>query len=227
MQCSPLSQLGLSQVGKRLFAWQMSQTRDLDEDRLSLHDHPTCQTLGQLRRTLVADVEGVVVEIGAGTGANFRAYPAGIRWIGIEPNPYMHDDLRQEADRQQMTVDRLETASAEALPLADASADVVVSTHVLCSVSDPDRALQEILRVLKPGGRFVFLEHIAAPDRTWTRRLQNGLSPIWRLLFDGCRVNRTTGAAIARSPFARVESHRFSLDFPVVSPHVAGVAYKA
>lgn len=219
--------VSLSQVGKRMFAWQMSKMNDADERSIPLRNHPACMNLAQLRQTLVGNLQGCVVEIGAGTGANFSYYPQGVRWIGVEPNPFMHEYLRREAQRQNMTLDRLETAGAEAIPVADASADAVVSTHVLCSVDDPNRVLSEIHRILKPGGRFVFLEHVAAHPETWTRRFQNGLNPLWKRLFDGCQVNRTTGEAIARSGFADVQFQRFELTLPIVSPHVAGFAVKA
>jgi len=213
-----------SQVGQRLFAWQMSKMTDADERTIELKHHPGCANLAQLRQTLVGQLQGRVVEIGAGAGANFRYYPQDIEWIGVEPNPFMHRYLEQEAEKQGLQVERIEACGAESMAVADDSVDAVVSTHVLCSVSDRDRVFEEIKRILKPQGQFVFLEHVAADANTWTHRLQNGLNPVWKRVFDGCHLNRTTGEAIAEAGFTDIQLQEFELNVPIVSPHVAGVA---
>jgi len=115
-------------------------------------------------------VPNYVLEIGPGAGPNLAYFSPHIRWVGIEPNPFMHPYLRRQAERLNRTVE-IRDASAERVPLQDNSVDAVVSTLVLCSVKDVSGALQEILRVLRPGGRFVFIEHVAAPPGTWLRRL--------------------------------------------------------
>jgi len=114
------------------------------------------------KRALFAGLDGSVLEIGPGTGPNLVYYPPGIRWLGVEPNPYMVPYLRTAAARAGLPVD-LRPGMAERLPAEDNSMDTVVSTLVLCSVHDPDGVLREIRRVLKPGGQFLFLEHVAAP----------------------------------------------------------------
>jgi ubiquinone/menaquinone biosynthesis C-methylase UbiE len=220
MEISPLSQ-----VGQRFFAWQMSKMTDADERTIELKHHPSCANLAQLRQTLVGQLQGRVVEIGAGAGANFRYYPQDIEWIGVEPNPFMHPYLEQEADKQGLQVERIEACGAESMAVADHSVDAVVSTHVLCSVGDRDGVFEEIKRILKPQGQFVFLEHVAADANTWTHRLQNGLNPVWKRVFDGCHLNRTTGEAIAQAGFTDIQLQEFELKVPIVSPHVAGVAY--
>jgi ubiquinone/menaquinone biosynthesis C-methylase UbiE len=93
-------------------------------------------------------------------------------------------------------------------------------------VDDLDRALGETLRVLKPGGRFVFLEHVAAPRGTWLRRLQRLAHPVWRIVADGCHPDRETDAAIVAAGFVAVRLERFSLPMGLVGPHIAGVALK-
>lgn len=199
---------------RRGFAWLMSRLSESYENLVS-----------DRKARLFADVDGTVLEIGPGTGPNLRHLPPGIRWIGVEPNPHMTPYLEDEAATRHRSV-RLVRGVAEALPFQDASVSVAVSTLVLCSVDDPRRALQEIHRVLEPGGRLVFLEHHGAPRGTWLRRLQRWIRPAWRWAGDGCRPDRETDRLIRESGFARLELDRFRLNVPVVSPHVAGVAWK-
>lgn len=177
------------------------------------------------KRRLLGDLRGTVLEIGPGTGANLPYYAPGVHWIGVEPNPYMHPYLRREAARLGLGVD-LRTGAGEQIDLPADSVDAVVSTLVLCSVSDVARTLQEIRRVLRPGGAFVFIEHVAAPPGTWARRVQRIVRPVWRLAADGCHPDRETGAAVERAGFAPVEYQRFDLPLPVVGPHIAGRAVK-
>ena len=172
-----------------------------------------------------ADLSGTVLEIGAGTGENFPFYPAGIHWIGVEPNFYMQEHLLERAREYQIEGD-LRTGVAEKLPVADASVDAVVSTLVLCSVSDQSIALREILRVLRPGGSFVFIEHVAAAEHSrlwWAQKL---IKPAWKLAADGCNVDRETADAMQRAGFSHVEIEPFRAPLPIASPHIAGKAIK-
>lgn len=176
-----------------------------------------------LKRELLAPLRGRVLEIGPGAGANLPYYASGITWIGVEPNPYAHDALRREAERRGLRAE-LHAGVAERLPVGDASVDAVVSTLVLCTVPDVPGALAEVRRVLRPGGRFVFIEHVAAEPGTRTRRLQRLVKPAWRVLADGCHPDRDTAAAIERAGFTSVTLRRLRMPVPVVGPHVAGVA---
>jgi ubiquinone/menaquinone biosynthesis C-methylase UbiE len=117
--------------------------------------------------------------------------------------------------------------SAERLPLEAASADAVIGTLVLCSVADVAAALREIRRVLKPGGRFVFIEHVVAPAGTWRWRLQRWVRPLWRVIADGCHPDRDTLSAIRAAGFARVEAEQFLAPAGLVAPHIAGIAVQA
>jgi SAM-dependent methyltransferase len=177
------------------------------------------------KRTLLGDLHGTVLEIGAGAGANLEYYPRDVQWIGIEPNPAMFPYLQQEAQRLGMTV-QLREGVAEQLAVDDNSVDAVVTTFVLCSVHDPRQALQEIKRVLKPGGRFVFMEHVAAPPDSRTRSVQRLLKPLWKPLADGCNPDRETGSTIEAAGFSSVQIEHFKIAVPVVGPHIAGVAVK-
>ena len=175
------------------------------------------------KRRLLGPLAGTVVEIGPGAGANLRFYGPGVRWHGVEPNRWAHAWLEEEAARVGLAAE-LREGTAEALPFPDAFADAVVSALVLCTVRDVPRALAEVRRVLRPGGRFVFVEHVVAPPRTRTRRAQRLVRPVWPLLADGCHADRDTERAIREAGFARVEVERFTVPVPVIGPHIAGVA---
>lgn len=179
--------------------------------------------LAALRRGLLADLEGEVVEIGAGTGANLAHYGPGVSGVvAIEPSDPMGERARRRADGSDTPVEVVR-ASAERLPLPDASADVVVSTLVLCSVRDLAAAVGEARRVLRPGGRFVLLEHVAGEGRTL--RVQRALEPVWKPLAGGCHLTRTPLPALAAAGFdtAGLSSLRLPLAGPT-SPGLAGVA---
>jgi len=177
------------------------------------------------KRALLSDLSGDILEIGPGAGPNLAYYSPNVHWTGIEPNPFMHPYLRREAERLGRRIE-IRDGTAERVPAEDSSVDAVVSTLVLCSVGDVPKALQEILRVLRPGGRFVFIEHIAAPPGTWLRRLQRCIRPVSKALADGCCPDRETRAAIDRAGFERVDCQYFRIPIPIVAPHIAGVAAK-
>jgi SAM-dependent methyltransferase len=179
--------------------------------------------LARYKRELFARLRGTVLEIGPGAGANLAWYPRDIRWIGLEPNPYMHPYLRRAAARLGLPVD-LRSGAAERIDADDRSVDFVVGTLVLCSVDDPRATLREIARVLRPGGQYLFIEHVAAPRGTRLRRVQDLLQPPWTFVADGCHPNRETWAAIEGAGFAHVSYERFSTPVFPVGPHIAGAA---
>jgi len=182
--------------------------------------------LGEWRRALLAPLAGHVLEVGAGTGVNLAHYPGSLaRLVLAEPDPYMRRRLAPRArERGAEVLD----ASAEELPIPDASFDAVVSTLVLCSVSDPERALAEVRRVLRPGGRLVFIEHVAAWDRPDRLRWQRRLEPFWKRIAGNCHLTRTTAEAIERAGFELLEVKRESMRkaLPWVRPSVRGIAVK-
>jgi ubiquinone/menaquinone biosynthesis C-methylase UbiE len=151
------------------------------------------------RAELLAELSGTVVEIGAGTGANLVHYPAAVeRLILTEPDPGMLAQLRPRLDRGGVVDQR---ASASSLPLGDDEADAVVTTLVLCSVPDPGAVLAEVRRVLRPGGRLVFLEHVAAEGRPDRLRWQRRLDHVWPHIAGGCRLTRDTRRAMEDAGF--------------------------
>ncbi len=192
---------------------------------LSKHNSRYERTVTEYKQSLLGGLRGNILEIGPGGGVNLPYYPPGVRWAGIEPNVYMHRYLREKARGLDVSID-LRTGIAEETGFADGSFDAVVATLVLCSVSDLALSLQEILRVLRPGGKFVFIEHVAAPCGTRTRRVQRWIRPIWRVIGDGCDAGRETWTVIEQAGFERVNIQHFRVPFPIVGPHIRGVAVK-
>jgi ubiquinone/menaquinone biosynthesis C-methylase UbiE len=183
------------------------------------------QIVAQRKQALFSDLHGTVLEIGPGAGPNLRYYPADAAWIGVEPNVHMHPYLQQEAERLGRAI-TIETGTADHLPVPDNSVDAVVSTLVLCSVPDVAATLAEIQRVLKPGGRFLFIEHVAAPPGSRLRRMQGLIRPLWSAFADGCQPNRDTGALLDAAGFKRVRYQPFNVPAPIIRPHIMGVATK-
>lgn len=181
--------------------------------------------VAERKRAMLAGLGGRIVEIGPGTGPNLSYYPHGIQWIGVEPNGYMVPYVKRAAEQAGLNVD-VRPGFAEAIPVEQDSADAVVSTLVLCSVGDPERVLQEVLRVLRPGGRFLFIEHVAAPRGTRLRRVQDWLRPLWTRIADGCHPNRETWTCIENAGFASVRLEHFRLPLGPVATQIAGVAIK-
>jgi SAM-dependent methyltransferase len=180
--------------------------------------------MAALRRELLAEARGTVLEIGAGTGLNLPHYPADLeRLVLAEPGELMGG--RIDLGRAPAGVEtRVERAAAEALPFADESFDTVVSTLVLCTVADPARAVEGIARVLRPGGRLLFLEHVAA-EPGWRRSMQRRSANTWAGFADGCRCDRDTLATIeARLRIESVERARWRGMPAIVKPLVHGVA---
>lgn len=162
--------------------------------------------LGRRRADLLARASGEVLEIGAGTGANLARYPDVGRVVATEPDPAMRARLRSRLDRATVPVE-VSDSPAERLAFPDASFDTVVSTLVLCSVADPDAALAELRRVLRPAGQLLALEHVRGEGRR--ARWQDRLTPIWRRVGAGCHPNRDTVTAIERAGFHLAQHERF------------------
>jgi SAM-dependent methyltransferase len=154
--------------------------------------------LAPRRAALLGELTGEVLEIGAGTGASLGHYRLASRVVAAEPDPAMRARLSGALERCAVPV-QLSGAAAEDLPFPAARFDAVVAICVLCSVHDPQEALAEAHRVLKPGGRLVALEHVRGAGRlaAW----QDRVTPLWSRLAVGCHPNRDLQSAIERAGF--------------------------
>jgi ubiquinone/menaquinone biosynthesis C-methylase UbiE len=184
--------------------------------------------LHRMRGELLAGATGRTLEIGAGTGANLGLYPAAVTDLALaEPDEYMLKQLRAKVEGEGLAV-RLAQAPAESLPFEDASFDTAVVTLVLCTVPDPAAALAEAARVLRPGGRLLFLEHVRS-EEPGLARWQDRLERPWRFLADGCHCNRDTVRRVesARFELERVERGQLPKTAPIIKPLVWGSAIRA
>jgi SAM-dependent methyltransferase len=158
------------------------------------------RVLRERRREILAQARGLTVELGAGTGLNLAHYPPALeRLVLTEPDAAMRKHLGRRvahADRPASVLD----ASAEELPFADGAVDTIVSTLVLCTVERPETALDEIARVLAPGGQLLFIEHVRAHSRT-RASWQDRLAAPWRAFAGGCHCNRPTLTLMAQQGF--------------------------
>jgi SAM-dependent methyltransferase len=176
--------------------------------------------LADKRRELLAEAKGATLELGAGTGHNLEHYPAAVeRLVLTEPDPHMAKRLRAQVEESGRPGVEVVDAGAESLPFGDDEFDTVVATLVFCTIPDPPAALAEIARVLKPGGRMLFMEHVRA-DSDGRARWQDRLNPVQNFLFGGCNLNRPTADAIGSSPL-EIEQLR-----PDEMPRTAGPLVK-
>lgn len=175
----------------------------------------------QYRQEVLSEVSGEILEIGFGTGLNLPHYPANIeKIITVDPNSGMNRIARKRIETSKIIVDN-KVLSGENLPFADRSFDSVVSTWTLCSIPKVEQALQEIYRVLKPTGKFFFIEHGLSNEpsvQVW----QNRLTPIQKVIADGCHLNRNI-RQIVEKQFKTLKSEEF---YAANTPKVAAYMYK-
>jgi ubiquinone/menaquinone biosynthesis C-methylase UbiE len=178
-------------------------------------------TFSKYRQEVLAEVEGEVLEIGFGTGLNLSFYPDEIhKIITVDNNPGVHKLAQKRIEKSTITVDH-RILSGENLPMADNTFDSVVSTWTLCSIEKVEQAVQEIHRVLKPGGKFFFIEHGLSNEpsiQTW----QNRLNPVQKIIADGCHLNRNI-REIVEQQFNRVNLEEFYVE---KTPKFIGYMYK-
>jgi ubiquinone/menaquinone biosynthesis C-methylase UbiE len=177
------------------------------------------------RRQVLAAAQGRTIDLGAGTGANLGLYPDAVTELVLsEPDPHMVKRLRPRLAESAIPTELAE-APAERLPFEDSNFDTAVFTLVLCTVPDPQAALTEAARVLKPGGRLLFVEHVRAPE-PGLARWQDRLEAPWRFFADGCHCNRDTVAAIEASPLSleKVERGDLPKSPPITRPLAWGSA---
>ncbi len=178
------------------------------------------------RERVIPLASGVVLEIGMGPGLNLSLYnPLAVtKVIGVDPNEaFLH--LGEARRRKSRVPLEILHAPAEALPLTDCTVDTAVITYTLCSVDDPDRALREVRRVLKPDGRVLFLEHGLSPEEH-VARWQRRLNPIWRSLAVGCNLTRPVAELFQRTGFSIQEMEEYYLGGAprVLGFHCRGIA---
>ncbi|MDF1662581.1 MAG: class I SAM-dependent methyltransferase [Planctomycetota bacterium] len=181
------------------------------------------------RKELLAKASGKTLEIGAGTGANLDSYPAHIQDLTLlEPDNAMRGLLEKRIASGSFKATICANSATE-LPFPDNHFDTVLCTLVLCSIPDQHRALQEIKRVLKPGGCFLFLEHGAAPEDSSRLNWQRRLEPLWKIFAGGCRLTRRADKDIEGSGLIIEEIQRESMRkaLPITRPTVRGLARKA
>ena len=178
----------------------------------------------QWLRITLPSLSGTVLDVGAGTGTAATVLSPAAHWLALEPTP--RSRLRAAVASRPRS--QLLAARAEQLPLENASVDAVICSTVLCSVSNPALALSEIVRVLRPEGRFVFYEHVAADPGSPFRRLQKLASPMTRLLDHGCDPCRDTADTINQAGFSEVqlETLRFKGVLGKVAPVIWGHAVR-
>lgn len=168
-----------------------------------------------------------VLEIGAGSGANFRLMRRKVKYWNVDPNTQFEASFLETLKKHpQVEMERWVAGYGEDMhDVPDKHFDVVLITHLLCSVDSVDKVLQECRRVLVEGGRLVFMEHVAQPGGSCGRLLQGLLNPLWRLMCCGCCLTRESGELIKRAGFAEVYVHETRVDMPVIlSRHVYGYA---
>ena len=186
----------------------------------------------ETRRDLIAQATGRTLEVGAGSGLNLLHYSAAVtELIVTEPSPHMraHLSKKLESDPPPVGSWELVDCGGEDLPFGDASFDTVTATYVHCTISDPRRALAEFARVLRPGGRYLFLEHVHAGEGTVLGRFQDLVEIPHRYLAAGCHPNRRTEDLLAESPFEieQLEHGAQPRSFPTVRPTIIGSARRS
>lgn len=180
--------------------------------------------LREMRRELLSEASGRTIDLGAGTGANLGLFPQAVTELVLaEPDPHMLKQLREKSGSGRDV--EIVQASAQELPFPNDSFDTAVFTLVLCTVPDPAAALAEATRVLRPGGKLLFIEHVRAGE-TGLAGWQDRLERPWRFLADGCHCNRDTVAEIEASALTleRVEQGQLPKAPPIVRPLVHGSA---
>jgi ubiquinone/menaquinone biosynthesis C-methylase UbiE len=179
------------------------------------------------RERLLEGLSGEVIEVGAGHGINFPLYPESVtRLLAVEPEEHLLELAKDAAREAPIPVDVV-PGMAEELPAEDASFDAAVVSLVLCTVRDPDRAIAELRRVLRPSGELCFYEHVIAHNRLGARLQRVADATVWPAIAGGCHMSRDTQAALERGGFSVESVDRFQFSpSPIVpqTPHLIGTA---
>lgn len=177
-----------------------------------------------VKTRLFASAPRTVVEIGSGAGANLRYWPRGAKMIAVEPNVRMHARLRRNAERRGIERD-LRSVRGEEIDIETGSVEFVFATLVLCSVADPGIVLREVRRILRAGGHFVCIEHIAAPPSSLVRGFQAVIRRPWHWAFEGCNLLNDTPRLLREAGFrdVKIEPLRIATAFVPIRYQIAAV----
>ena len=181
------------------------------------------------RSDLLKNLSGSVLEVGAGTGVNNFYYPSIISKLTLtESDPNMLKILRKRAKQRNDITVEIHRATVEKLPFPDNSFDFVVCTFLMCSVISPQDSLSEIFRVLKSGGKYVFLEHVANAENNRAYKWQKRIEPIWKFVGGNCHMTRNTAYEIDTSGFEILDlCTEYMTGGPsIINPFIRGVAQK-
>jgi ubiquinone/menaquinone biosynthesis C-methylase UbiE len=193
-----------------------------------VHAGCSAEAFSRMRQRMVPYAEGVVVEVGFGSGLNLPYYDAAKvrRLVGVDPDGTMLALAERQNRALPFDVECLQ-ARGESMPLADGFADTVVVAYAFCTIPQPRAALAEIRRILKPGGRLIFLEH-GQTGILWRRRLQDRFNRVWGVLAGGCNLNRNPFQLVANARFDIRDAwqERFPPAFWLLGSHYAGVAIR-
>ncbi|XP_041946460.1 methyltransferase-like protein 7A [Alosa sapidissima] len=218
--------VGLYSLYKRVFPFLVYRITFNYNSKMNEHKRELFRALGKFRPS---NGTLTILEIGCGTGANFEHYPTGCKVICTDPNPHFQDYLQKNmAKNDHLVYDKFVVATGEDLhAVPDNSVDVAVVTLVLCSVRDTGCVLKEAKRVLRPGGAFFFLEHVAADPSSWTYFCQHVLQPLWYYFGDGCETTRPTWECIENAGFSQVNLRHIQAPITfIIKPHIVGYAVK-
>ncbi|KFQ25371.1 Methyltransferase-like 7A, partial [Merops nubicus] len=212
---------------KRVFPYVMAKVAPVYNHKVYKQKQELFSTL---RKFTGPSGQLTLLEIGTGTGTNFQFYPPGCRLTCSDPNPHFRKFLLKSlSENQHLKLEGLVVASGEDLQeIPDGAVDVVVGTLVLCSVGSVRRVLREVLRVLRRGGAFYFLEHVAADHSSWTYFWQKVCDPVWKCFGDGCSLSRETQMELEKMNFSELNLRHFHVTpyWIPTSPHIIGYAVK-
>ncbi|MTI38964.1 class I SAM-dependent methyltransferase [Fulvivirga lutimaris] len=182
---------------------------------------------GASKKALFSDHPDTLVEIGPGTGANMRYLRRGTKLIAIEPNVHMHASLIKSAKKHNIHLEIISDVG-EDINLPESAYQMVICTLVLCTVSNPEKCISEIKRILKPSGKFIFIEHVTAKDSRILAALQKAIHKPWHWFFEGCNLSRDTKSILEASGFSKVGIEEYNLKSPFIPimPQIKGYATK-
>ena len=174
--------------------------------------------LDSRRKRLISGLSGKIFEVGVGTGVNFKYYKNDIILTGIEPSPYMIAQAVKRKDilisPEKITLHNIGCGSNEMDQLIEPeSIDAIVCTLVLCTIPDPVKALNNFMRILKPGGKLIILEHIRS-HRSLGAKVQDFINPVWKIIGDGCHLNRATDQMLKDAGFRLLQEENFNIGIP-------------